>query len=187
MEALDYQYLAELVRSAQDGDSNAFAELYAATYRQQFRYSLKYLRDESLAQDALQETFVRALRNIRKLKNPDLFIAWLNRINFRVCYDMKKARNEELADLYSEEHLEQQHSHLGRTEEEVLKIDSKEYILRQIMNLPLTESQVILMKYYQEMKLDEIADIMNISRSTVKRYLRSGRGHLKKILAEFET
>ena len=186
MESLDYAYLGELVKSAAQGDSNAFAELYAATYKQQYRYSLKYLRDEYLAQDALQETYIRALRNIRKLQNPDLFIAWLNRINFRTCYDMKKAQHSELMDIYNEEHLAVQHSPHGRVEEEVLKIDSREYIIRQVMNLPLTESQVILMKYYQEMKLDEIAQIMNTSRSSVKRYLRSGRNHLKKILAEFE-
>lgn len=186
MDSLDYRYLASLVRKAQAGDSNAFAELYVATYQQQYRYAYKYLREEELARDALQETFVQALRNIRRLRDPNLFIAWLNRINFRTCYDMKKAQHSELMDIYNEEHLAVQHSPHGRVEEEVLKIDSSEYIVRQVMNLPLTESQVILMKYYQEMKLDEIAEIMNTSRSSVKRYLRSGRNHLKKILAEFE-
>lgn len=187
LEILDYKVLARLVEKAQAGDSNAFAELYVATYNQQYRYSLKYLRDEQLAQDALQETFVQALKNIRRLKNPELFIAWLNRINFRVCYDMKKARHDDRYDEYSETHLENAHAEEGRPEEEVVEIDSRKYIMKQVMNLPMTESQVIMMKYYQNMTNDEIADAMNISRSTVKRYLKSGRERLQRLLREFKT
>ncbi len=182
---LDYQYLAQLVIRAQDGDSNAFAELYAATYQQQYRYAYKYLHDAELAKDALQETFIQALKNIRKLKNPELFIAWLNRINFHTCYDMRKSRHDDLQDNYSEDHLEKLHSQHGRAEEEVVEIDSKQYILDRVMSLPLSESQVILMKYYQNLTNDEIAQAMNISRSTVKRYLKSGRERLARMLPEF--
>ena len=56
--------------------------------------------------------------------------------------------------------------------------------VRQVMNLPVVESQVILMKYYQEMTLDEIGDCLNISRSTVKRYLRAGKKHLQQMIFE---
>ena len=185
MEMLDYQYLADLVIRAQADDSNAFAELYAATYQQQYRYAYKYLRDEQLAQDAMQETFVQALRNIKRLKNPELFIAWLNRINFRTCLDMKKARHEDKYDEYSDSHLETLKAEDGRTEDEVVTEDSRDYIMKQIMRLPITESQVIVMKYYQEMTNDDIAEAMNISRSTVKRYLKSGRERLSRLLPEF--
>ena len=54
MAALDYSYLASLVSRVQDGDSNAFAELYAATYQKEYRFAYKYLKEEYLAQDALQ-------------------------------------------------------------------------------------------------------------------------------------
>ena len=73
----------------------------------------------------------------------------------------------------------------GRTEEEVVSVDSQDYIMKQIMKLPITESQVIVMKYYQDMTNDDIAEAMNISRSTVKRYLKSGRERLSKLLPEF--
>ena len=46
MADLDYNYLAELVLRAQEGDSDSFAELYLATYQQQFRFSYRYLQDE---------------------------------------------------------------------------------------------------------------------------------------------
>ena len=56
MNNLDQQYIAGLADLAVLGDSNAFAELYAATFQQQYRFSYDYLQDEYLARDALQET-----------------------------------------------------------------------------------------------------------------------------------
>ena len=88
MAALDYKYIAKLVEKAQMGDSDAFAELYAATYQRQYHFAYRYLKDEYLAQDALQETYILALKNLSKLKDPTLVIAWLNQINFRVCFNL---------------------------------------------------------------------------------------------------
>ncbi len=49
------------------------------------------------------------------------------------------------------------------TEDAVIKTDSNEYLMNQILKLPFTESQVIIMKYYQDLKLNEIAQLMDIS------------------------
>lgn len=186
MANLDYQYLADLVRKAQQGDSNAFAELYAATYQKQYRYSYKYMKDEYLAQDALQETFVMALKNIGTLQNPELFIAWLNQINFRICYDMQKKQKSEVMDEDTSKYYYESMESEERPEDEIIKVDSKNFILSQIMTLPLTESQVILMRYYQKLTLDEIGKNLDISRSTVKRYLKAGRAHLNKLLQDMQ-
>ena len=175
MENLDLTYLNDLVIKAQQGSSNAFAELYAATYQRQYAYAYRYLRDEHLAQDALQESFIRVLKNIRQLQNPELFIAWLNQISFHVCYDMKKER----ARIESE--ISYDTAPDPTPEDEAVNVDMKRYILQQVESLPLTESQVILMKYYQGMGLGEIADMLNCSRGTVKRYLKSARKHLEKL------
>ena len=219
MENLDLAYLNDLVLKAQQGSSNAFAELYAATYQRQYAYAYRYLRDEHLAQDALQESFIRVLKNIRQLQNPELFIAWLNQISFHVCYDMKKERarieseisyealpdtgggasgyraskyssgpSEDSASGVSSQGASQRGtpayavaSSAPTPEDEAVNVDMKRYILQQVESLPLTESQVILMKYYQGMELGEIADMLNVSRGTVKRYLKSARKHLEKL------
>ena len=88
MASYDYQYLAHLVRRAQAGSSDAFAELYVATYQQQYAFSYRYLQDEFLAQDAIQETYILALKNITTLCDPLVFVSWLNQINMRVCFAM---------------------------------------------------------------------------------------------------
>ena len=66
----------------------------------------------------------------------------------------------------------------------VVKVDSREYIMNQIMKLPFTEAQVIILKFYRNLKYDEIANLMDISRSSVKRYLNSGKSHLAKVFQQ---
>ena len=101
MAELDYDYIAKLVQKTQAGDSDAFAELYAATYKKQYYFTYQYVRDSYLAQDILQDVFILVLKNIRTLKNPRLFISWLNQINFRVCYNVcqQRLRHEQELEL----------------------------------------------------------------------------------------
>ena len=97
MDELDYNYLAELVLKTQRGDSEAFAELYTATYQKQYRFIYRYAKDAYLAQDILQDVYILVLKNINALKNPRLFVSWLNQITFRTCFDVcqKNSRHEE--------------------------------------------------------------------------------------------
>lgn len=62
---LDYDYLAKLVERTQMGDSDAFAELYTATYQKQYRFAYQYTKDSYLAQDILQDVYILVLKNIR--------------------------------------------------------------------------------------------------------------------------
>ena len=89
---LDYEYLAQLVRKTQKGDSDAFAELYTATYQKQYRFAYQYVKDPYLAQDILQDVYILVLKNIRTLKNPRLFVSWLHQITFRICFDTFKRK-----------------------------------------------------------------------------------------------
>ena len=75
MDELDYNYLAELVLKTQRGDSEAFAELYTATYQKQYRFTYRYAKDAYLAQDILQDVYILVLKNINTLKNPRLFVS----------------------------------------------------------------------------------------------------------------
>lgn len=196
MATLDYNYVADLVVNAQTGDSDAFAELYAATYQRQYYFAYTYLKDEYLAQDALQETYIIALKNLSKLKDPMLLIAWLNQINFRVCFHLQKKRKRYDAELIDYDSTDEETDSIQtdlaphmtqrniNPEDLVVRIDSKEYIMNQILKLPFTEAQVVILKYYQELKVGEIARLMDMSRSSVNRYLSSGKTHLEKILRQ---
>lgn len=183
---LDYNYIGELVKHAKRGDSDAFAELYAATYQKQYLFSYCYMKDEFLAQDALQETYILALKNLSTLKDPTLFVSWLNQINFRVCYSMaakQKRINSETASFADCDTSSMPANREDSPENIVIDVDNQHFILQQVLALPPTESQIIFLHYYKNMKLDDIAYMLEISKSTVKRYLASGKKHLSKVLA----
>lgn len=185
MEELDYGYLSTLVERTQAGNGDAFAELYAATYKKQYYFAYKYLRDEYLAQDALQEVYILALKNIARLKEGKLFISWLNQINFRVCFDMAGKHKRVSTELGVPELETGLIPHPdGDPAHHISDEDEKHYIMEKIMELPGQESRAIIMKYYNDMKLEDIAAAMNCNRSTVKRYLKSGRERLHLLLNE---
>lgn len=64
MAELNYDYIAKLVRKTQAGDSDAFAELYAATYKKQYYFTYQYVKDSYLAQDILQDVSILVLKKI---------------------------------------------------------------------------------------------------------------------------
>lgn len=179
MADLDYQYISMLVEHTKKGDSDAFAELYAATYEKQFRFAYRYLKDNYLAQDALQETYILVLKNISKLSDPSLFVSWLNRINFRVCFNIHNKQMRYDSELSMEAPLSSAAGSADSMPEScVAEEDQSQYILKKVKELPFTESQIIIMKFYHDMTIDEISSILEISRSTVKRQLANAKKKL---------
>ena len=184
MKELNTGYIAGLVLRARQDDSDAFAELYAMTYNKVYNYARHYLRDDFLAQDAMQEVYILALKNLSKLNGPTLFIAWLNRISFHVCFDMSKklkSGDTESTDPELLEIVEDSHQDVN-PEACYQKKDEYKRLMEALDKLPFQEKQVITMRFFNNMKLEEIAAACEISRSSVKRYLASGQETLRKLM-----
>ncbi len=178
-------FIANLVVRAQMGDSDAFAELYAKTYNKVYNYACHYLKDSHLAQDAVQEVYIQALKNLTKLNDPTLFIAWLNQISFHTCYDMAKKNtaysqntDPEILELITDD------SEDRNPEEQTLSQDEYSRLHLAIKELPIYEQQALVMRYFNDMKLEDIADALEISLSTVKRYVNSAKETLAAKLRE---
>ncbi len=180
-----HTYIAEFVKRAQAGDSNAFAELYNMTFNKVYNYARHYLRDEHLAQDAVQEVFISALKNIQKLNDPTLFVAWLNQISFHVCFDMAKANKTEYGEIDSE--LLEEVSDTKKEsnpEATALENDETRRLKEAIDRLPASEKALVTMRYFNSMKIDDIVNATGISRSTVKRSLNTIIAKLKRYMKE---
>jgi RNA polymerase sigma-70 factor (ECF subfamily) len=186
MEKLSPAYVASLVKRAQENDSDAFAELYIMTYKQQYLFARNYLRDDYLAQDAVQEVYILALKNIQKLKERKVFPAWVRQINLRVCYDMARKLKEHPEDQPDEEVFESipDESPSNDPEARTMHLFENQDLNNALGKLPLEEKEALLLKYSAGMKLDEIAGTMNVSVSSVTRYLSRGQQHLSKIMKE---
>ena len=83
--------LADLVTRAQNGDLDAFARLIAATQTMAYAVARGVLRDHGMAEDAAQEAYLRAFRNLRDLEEPAAFVTWLRRIVITVALNLRRA------------------------------------------------------------------------------------------------
>lgn len=182
---LDYEYLAQLVRKTQQGDSDAFAELYTATYQKQYRFAYQYVKDPYLAQDILQDVYILVLKNIRTLKNPRLFVSWLHQITFRICFDtfQRKLKQEAELSSSSDDSLSPASSAsdggAGNPEKHIIKQDTRVQIMNAIQALPPHLAQPVIMRFYNNMSIDDISDAMDLSRSTIKRRIQKARQMLE--------
>ena len=82
----------ELIELAKRGDHDAFAELVDGALRRLDAAARLILRDPDLAQDAVQESLIRAWRDLPGLRDPDRFDAWLNRLMVHACLDLLRRR-----------------------------------------------------------------------------------------------
>lgn len=180
-----HAYLAEYVKRTQRGDSDAFAHLYSCTYNKVYNYARHYLRDEYLAQDAVQEIFISALKNINKLNDPTLFVAWLNQISFHVCFDLAKEHKTDYGEVDSEM-LEDicDAKPDANPEDTAVNNDESKRLKEAVQKLSPTEREIITLRYYNSMKIEDIVNATGISRSTVKRQLQSATDRLRKLLKE---
>lgn len=181
MKEWDYKQIGKLVTLAQGGNSDSFATLYALTYNKTYAYCCRYLHDNYLAQDAVSEIYIKALKNLDKLTEPELFISWLNKIAFNTCYDFASKRDGNTASTDDEDVeliIDEYESH----NPESSAITKNEYsrLHSAIDSLPFKEQQAIKMKFFNHMQLDDIAKVMKASRSSVKRYIASGEDMLRK-------
>ncbi len=187
MSDLNHKQIANLVTLfIQKGDSNAFAQIYALTYDKTYNYAFHYLHDSYLAQDALQEIYIQAMKHISTLKDPELFVAWLNRISFTVCYDMtQKLGQSPPASSELLEFVEIPDNH-DTPEKAYEKKDEKNSLQVALERLPFLEKQIIILRFYRDMKLEDIAKTLSVSRSTIKRQLISAQNHLRNYILESE-
>lgn len=180
-----HSYIAEYVKRAQTGDSDAFAELYNLTYKKVLNFAYYYFHDEFLAQDAMQEVYVSAFKNINSLKDPTLFSAWIKKIAFNVCYDMAKSRKDDYGDVDDEFIEEISDGKLeNNPEESALDTDEKIRLREAIDKLTESERQLVILRFFNQMTIEEIVDATGISRSTVKRQLASVVVRLKILMKE---
>lgn len=133
------------------------------------------LRDASLAQDAVQETFIKAYRYMETTSMIHSERAWLIRIAVNTCRDMMRTAWFRHVDRKTT---------LDQLPEAIAPQTQDSDILQNVRSLPVKERQVILLYYWQSMSAEEVGTALGIDRATVYRRLERGRKKLKLMLTE---
>lgn len=98
-EQMERHALEELAARAQAGDLDAYGDLVTRTHRMTHGVALSVLRDPSLAEDAVQEAYLRAFRRLADLEAPGAFLGWLRRTVVTVALNLRRARRVTLLSL----------------------------------------------------------------------------------------
>ncbi len=176
MKSVDY---SDLIQRARKGEQSAYTELYELTNAAVFRTVCSMVRDEDEAWDILQNSYIRAFKNLDQLKNTDAFLPWLRRIAVNETTSvMSRNRPITFTELAGEDDtLRIQPENRVEFQPE-LQLDRKENarLVRQILEtLPREQRLLIGMFYYEEIPIKEISETLGIAVGTVKTQLFSGR------------
>lgn len=173
------EHIADLVALVKEQDPDAFVELYNCMYQRVYFLALSIVKDEYLAQDVVQETFINVYRSIKTLKEDITFLAWINRITYH-CSLKTLSKNGEIS---MESDLVERESLLIDSDEPLKKVlsnEKKQTIMNFILSLPPEYKTTMILKYYEDLKMEEIASVLECSVGTVKSRLSRGKNLLRK-------
>lgn len=158
-----------------DSDREVLIRQMVETYQTPLlRMCYLYLHDAQLAEDAVQETFIKAVRSLERFRGEASMKTWLTRIAMRTCCDMRRGSWFRRMDRrITPEMLPEPQTETSADEAELTAA---------VMNLPKREREVILLYYYQDMNVNEVADALGVTQPTVSYRLRRARERLRREL-----
>ncbi|MCO1604222.1 sigma-70 family RNA polymerase sigma factor [Desulfosporosinus nitroreducens] len=174
---------AQTIVAAIRGDAEAFYELINLHKHQLYRIAFRYLKSEQDALEAIQEMTYRAYRSIHKLKEPKYFQTWLIRILINACNDELKRLRVQLP--LTGEVIQYKLTALDDSTEPGGRADLQRLdILEALDRLDLRYRQVIELKYFEDLTIQQIAVVLERPEGTIKTWLFQSFKLLKEYLQE---
>jgi RNA polymerase sigma-70 factor (ECF subfamily) len=159
-----------LVVRAREGDLDSFSQLVKLSFPRLERVAYLILRDADRAQDAVQDALMRAWRDLRALRDPDAWDAWMRRLTVNACYDV--ARKDQRRRTV-EVHVEPDPATAGTTDS-TAEIGDRDWLGRELARLDLDQRVLLVLHYYLDHTVTEVAHILDIPYGTAASRLHRG-------------
>jgi RNA polymerase sigma-70 factor (ECF subfamily) len=179
----------ELMAALANGDRDALSVLMERHYRRIYRVALSYLRDPDAALDVVQETFVKAFQHAGRWDARSEVGSWLTRIGINQAIDRyrrtrRRRQSEEPLEDGAGDHDARWRADGPSPEREVMGHELGARIAGALRGLPARQRAIVVMRHYEEMTLEEIAETLGVSLGTVKSNLHRGIHRLRDRLRE---
>lgn len=177
-----------LAKLALKGDQQAFAELVDLYQDKLYHMAHRMLNNRQEAEDIVQDTFLRVYKNLDRFDETLKFSTWIYRIATNLCIDRLRKRKPAFSlDAESQEYEGLDGYSMipsdNRTPESELILSDTQRILHQAMeSLPPKYKSVMMLRYIQDMSLQEVGDILGMPVTTIKTRVHRGREFLRKKL-----
>lgn len=173
----------QIAAAAIRGDDAALVRRIEMDKRQMYGIAFAYMRNEADALDAVQETVYRVWLKRRTLRDERLFTTWMIRILINVCMDERRKKKREHERLAADEQLRS--GSLMPSEGLEERLDMAELVAQ----LPAKYRMIIILKYYRDLTITEIAELLEKPDGTIKTWLNQALKQLrgKKIESKEDT
>ena len=152
----------DLVESAQGGDREAYVDLIRDRSDRLFAIAQRILRDVDRAEDALQDALVIAWRDLRGLRDPDRFDAWLQRLLINVCIGQATRERRRTANLRVLP------VDGPAAPDQFLSVADRDLLERGFRRLPPDQRAILVLHHYLGFEPSEIADVLGIPAGTAR-------------------
>ncbi|MEQ6390575.1 RNA polymerase sigma factor SigW [Bacillaceae bacterium S4-13-58] len=176
------------IKEVKKGDQSAFEDVVSFYQNKVYQICYKMLGNSHEAEDVAQEAFLRAYMNIHSYDEQRKFSTWLYRIATNLSIDRIRKKKPDFyldAEVKGAEGLNM-YSRISADqplpEEEIESLELQEYLQKEILSLPEKYRAVIVLRYLDELPLQEISEILDIPVGTVKTRVHRGREALRKKL-----
>ena len=167
----------DLVVRAQRGDREAFDALATALYDRLYAVGRRILRDGHAAEDAVQEALIRGWRDLRSLRDPDQFEAWMHRLLINACHDLsRRGRRFE---------VEVPAIGLDRSDptDDYAAVANRDELDRAFLQLPVEHRAVLVLTHYVGMPATEVSNVLGVPVGTVYSRLHYGIRMMRSAMA----
>lgn len=169
------------VERAKNGDVEAFSELVLRHQKCLLRLAYRVVGDLELAQDIVQESFMKAYQKLASFEGRSAFKSWVYQITLNTAKNKLRARNPEVVDI-EKTHI----AHDFDFEDDILNGDLKVMIRYEIERLPLKQRTALSLRIFEDLSFAEIAEIMQCPYDTAKANYRHALIKLRHTLSEQE-
>lgn len=177
-----------LTKLALKGDQRAFAEIVELYKDKIYHLAYRMLSNRYEAEDIVQETFLRVYRNLDRYDQNQKFSTWIYRIATNLCIDRLRKKkptyslDAEMNDQEGMDGYSMIPSDNRTPESEALLSETQQIIYQAIDSLPAKYKSVMILRYLQDLSLQEISDVLGMPVTTIKTRVHRGREFLRKKL-----
>jgi RNA polymerase sigma-70 factor (ECF subfamily) len=179
----------ELIQGFINGEQSCFEQIIKRHKNKVFAYISLYIRDQALAEDIFQDTFMKVIQSVKggKYQDNGKFISWVMRIahnliidHFRRIKQMNTISNDEYdSDLFNSRKLAD-----STVEDDMIKRQIQKDIRNMISHLPDDQREVVILRHYAGLSFKEIAEITDVSINTALGRMRYALINMRKIMEE---
>ena len=168
----------ELVVRAGRGDHDAFAVLVHGSVTRLDAIARLILRDTELARDAVQEAFIRAWRDVPRLRGPERFDAWLHRLTVNACMDASRVQRRRVREVELTPLI--RHPRVG---DGLAALADRDFLDRALRCLPPEQRALVVLRFHLDLTLPEAAETLGIPLGTAKSRLHRALDTLRSLTA----